>query len=287
MNVVLMVLSLTISFMIRNTSPIGWPPILLYKIVRDGSFVPFLIAGFSVFLPVVFICVCIDSNYYGMANFPVLTAYNFVLANLTEGLSKFFGTQPATFYLFAFMPLIFTVAYPSVLLGILTYAKDKFTQRGGEPPYILIVTVFYIFVFSIIAHKEARFLLPVVPFCFLMLGYFLVKQIKSFRGGKCVNRFIKFYIWVAIIVELAMGAFFLFMQFRQWEILDYLQQKETSPHSIFTMQALDTPYYTWTHRHKYYDERGLETNRTIVYRSDKDPTYARRKKGEPIQILHD
>ena len=29
------------------------------------------------------------------------------------------------------------------------------------------------------------------------------------------------------------------------------------------------------------------TNRTIVYKGNKNPTYARRKQGIPIQILHD
>ena len=53
------------------------------------------------------------------------------------------------------------------------------------------------------------------------------------------------------------------------------------------MQALDTPYYTWTHRHKYLDAEGKSKNRTIVYRADKNPTYARRREGVPTPILHD
>jgi GPI mannosyltransferase 3 len=210
---------LTVSFMIRNTSPIGWPPMLLIKIVRDRSLVPFLIAGVAVFIPVVLLSIGVDSFYYGQ--FPVVTAYNFVQANLAEGLSKYFGTEPFHFYVLAVMPLIFTVAYPSVLAAFYVYGRDKIqVAKGGEPPYMLHLSAFYLLVFSTIQHKEPRFLLPIVPFCFLMLGYFLAKIIKG--SGNCMGKFLKFYIWLAIIVELAMAAFFLKMQFRNWEPLAYL-----------------------------------------------------------------
>lgn len=53
------------------------------------------------------------------------------------------------------------------------------------------------------------------------------------------------------------------------------------------MQAFNTPYYTSTHRKHYTDEKGNLSNRTQVIRAHKDPTYARRKAGYPIQLLHD
>ena len=49
------------------------------------------------------------------------------------------------------------------------------------------------------------------------------------------------------------------------------------------MQKIDIPYYTWTHRRDYGEGR----NRTKVILFKKDPTYARRKYGTPLQILHD
>lgn len=274
---------LTVSFMIRNTSPIGWPPILLIKILKDGSLVPLLFAGVFVFLPVVALSVIVDSFYYGMSDFPVVTAYNFVRANLAEGLSKYFGTEPFYFYLLAVMPLIFTVAYPSSLLAPIIYGRDTLKSKG-QPPYMLILSGSYLLIFSIIAHKEPRFLLPIVPLIFLMIGYFIAKYIKTtpkLRG------FITFYIWVAIVVEIVMAVFFLNMQFRNWEVFAHLQSKEAAPHSVFTMQALDSPVYSWTHRHRYLDADGNQMNRTIVYRANKNPTYARRKQGVPIPILHD
>jgi len=123
-NIIILTAALTVGFMMRNTSPIGWPPILAIKIWRDRSLIPFIIAGITIFIPTVCLCILIDSFYYGMKDFPVLTSYNFMRANLTEGLSKFFGTEPVHFYLFAVLPLIFTVAYPSFLAGLVVYPRD-------------------------------------------------------------------------------------------------------------------------------------------------------------------
>jgi surface polysaccharide O-acyltransferase-like enzyme len=89
-----------------------------------------------------------------------------------------------------------------------------------------------------------------------MLGYFLAKMIK--QSGKKGKKLITFYLCLAIFVEVIMGLFFLNFHFRNWEVPAYLYSKEIAPHSIYTMQALDTPYYTWTHRHKYLNAEGKE-----------------------------
>lgn len=52
------------------------------------------------------------------------------------------------------------------------------------------------------------------------------------------------------------------------------------------MQAYAAPYSSWTHRKNYLNLDGTMANRTIVYRADNNPTYARRRIGVPIQILH-
>ena len=276
-NIIILTAALTVGFMMRSTSPIGWPPVLAVKILRDKSLIPFIIAGITIFIPVVGLSILVDSFYYGMKDFPVLSSYNFMQANLTEGLSKYFGTEPVYFYVLIVLPQIFTVAYPSVLGGFIVYPKDQLSKwrAGGEPPYIFFLAAFYLAVFSLIAHKEHRFLLPIVPFCALMLGYFIAKLIK--QSGSRIKKAITFYLCLAVFVEVVMGLWYLNFRHRNWEIAAYLQTKEAAPHSIYAMTAFDIPYYTWTHRHKYLDAQGKETNRTIVYRADNNPTYARRR----------
>ena len=243
--------------MIRNTSPIGWPPLLLFKVIYEGSLIPFIIAGFVVFLPVVGLSICADSFYYGMDSFPVITAYNFVKANLAEGLSLYFGSEHPTFYLFKVMPLFFQAFYPAVLLGFYFYGRDSLSSNVR--PYMLYLTASYLLVFSLIAHKETRFLLPVVPFCFLMAGHFLSKLVKRIaKSSMTTRRLVKLYLVVGITVELGMLAFSSTYLFRNWEVFAHLQAKEAAPHSVYCATGLAYPIYTWTHRHKYLDSNGNE-----------------------------
>jgi hypothetical protein len=64
---------ITLSFMMRSTSPIGWMPLLLIKIIYEGSFKPFLISGILIALPIMGLCTVIDSYYYGQLTITSLT----------------------------------------------------------------------------------------------------------------------------------------------------------------------------------------------------------------------
>ena len=67
-NTVIFTMLLTIGFMMRNTSPVGWIPLLIVKIIDDGAFLPFLTSGVFVAIPLIFAIVYIDSVYYMGAN---------------------------------------------------------------------------------------------------------------------------------------------------------------------------------------------------------------------------
>jgi hypothetical protein len=155
--------------MIRSTSPIGWPPLILIKIVKDRSWFPFLYAFFLVFIPVVFSTVAIDSYYYG--EFPVITSMNFMRVNVSEGLSKYYGKDPFYFYIVRTLPQFFTVAIPAVFFGYYSYLKDKLTISKDQVPYLAILSLSYLIIFSLIAHKEDRFMLPIIPFSALLGAY--------------------------------------------------------------------------------------------------------------------
>lgn len=92
----------------RNTSPVGWIPLLLVKIIDEGAFLPFLTSGIFVALPLIFVIVYLDSIYYMGANTSstgtsldtrdeakqfewTVTGYNFLKINVIDGLSKYFG----------------------------------------------------------------------------------------------------------------------------------------------------------------------------------------------------
>ena len=282
-NVVLMTAALTVSFMIRNTSPISWPLLILLKIVKDGAFLPILISGFVVFLPLICAFTLIDSLYFGMQHFPVITALNFFNVNLGEGLSNYFGTDPWYMYITGVFPLYFTASLPFVFLGIYSYGKDKLSvAKDGQPPYLLMISGCYIFVYSAISHKEPRFILPALPFIFMMMGYYTAKQVRdtNFKYKKLMTALIVIYG----VVELLLGTWYLTCRSRHWEAFTYLQTKPGAPHSIYAL-SIDAPYYTLTHRQKYLDDDNKEINRTKFIKLHRDPTFVRAKHGEPYPVL--
>ena len=104
---------LTLSFVVRCTSPLGWIACILIKIVVDRSFKPFITAALFVFIPLLGVSVAMDSCYFG--EFPVFTALNFLKINVLDAHSNFFGTAPWEYYLRCTFVDCFANAYPFLI----------------------------------------------------------------------------------------------------------------------------------------------------------------------------
>lgn len=81
------------------------------------------------------------------------------------------------------------------------------------------ITIFYVIVFSIIAHKEKRFMLPIVAFVFLVLGYLLVRKSRVWS-----KKLIKFIIWLSIIGEISIHLAY-YIHHNLWVMTDYMLVK--------------------------------------------------------------
>lgn len=108
---------ITLSFMMRNTSPVGWIPLLVMK-MYEGQLKSMIVSGVVVAVPIMGVCVALDSVYFGQLT---ITSYNFLRANVMEGLSKYYGVEPFHQYLLVYFPLFFTALFPLVLLGLWSY----------------------------------------------------------------------------------------------------------------------------------------------------------------------
>jgi phosphatidylinositol glycan class B len=96
-NIQLMTLSITIAFIVRSSSLIGWIPLALVKLLSDpfGYFLPILLAGLLVAVPTCVFSIGLDSLFYGRLTVP---QFNFVYYNVVENLSTFFGVSPTHYY---------------------------------------------------------------------------------------------------------------------------------------------------------------------------------------------
>ena len=143
---------ITISFIMRNTSPVGWIPLLLSKSYYY-SIVPFIISGIIIALPLLFICVYLDSIYYMHANTSstgtsldshdsnkqfewTITSLNFLKVNVLEGLSKYFGDHQFTEYILNFLPKdIFKGFFIFMVYGVYCHYNDMKVKR--QSPYMV------------------------------------------------------------------------------------------------------------------------------------------------------
>jgi hypothetical protein len=108
---------------------------------------------------------------YGRFTIP---AWNFIEFNVLSSGSANFGVNPFYYYLTEGIPPVLTLAtLPLVLLlweKLQDLFRDKKRPRSVEEQrntpktdVLLYVAVFYVVFHSFIAHKEHRFLLPVLP----------------------------------------------------------------------------------------------------------------------------
>lgn len=184
--------------------------------------------------------------------------------NIVEGLSKFFGTEPFWYYLFAYAPAIFTVMFPAFILSVWTHLQTMKSKR--KPAYLAYYNIFYILVFSAIPHKELRFLLPIVPFAFIMIAELLTQSMK--RGSIIARLSVKIFVVVEILVA---GVLMNFHQ-RDWEVANYLTRVKGSPvHSIYIQDRYKAAHYSWFHE--------MDTKIDLV---NYNPMFARVKVNDPL-----
>ncbi|XP_059089161.1 GPI mannosyltransferase 3-like [Tigriopus californicus] len=157
---------ISLSFQIRPTTAILWLPLVLHHCYRvrrrPWKFVSTMV------LPAVLtltLAMGIDSLVYGKwTNVP----WNFFQLNVLQDIGSFYGTHPWHWYISQGLPATLT---PFIILPFLW----SLFQRRLEPlpaklrPLGMAVT-FALIVYSLLPHKEFRFILPLIPILILLIG---------------------------------------------------------------------------------------------------------------------
>ena len=100
---ILMIFAITIAFIIRSSSLIGWIPLAIAFIFSSNSYICIIynileiLKGFIfVTIPLMFFSIGMDSYFYGKFTFP---QFNFIYLNIFENLSANFGVESHLYYL--------------------------------------------------------------------------------------------------------------------------------------------------------------------------------------------
>ena len=99
-NLGLMTLAISVAFMIRSSSLVGWIPLALAKIFSTKNtaqnLVALIQAGIFITVPTIIFSIAMDSMFYGKFTIPQI---NFVYINVVENLSVKFGVDPWFYYI--------------------------------------------------------------------------------------------------------------------------------------------------------------------------------------------
>lgn len=112
----------------------------------------------------------IDRYFYGYWTIPVL---KFLKFNFTSPLSKFYGVSPWHFHLLQSVPLLCGYTLPLFLHSIMTHLSDKHFSSILKNPFfqLKIVVLINIVVFSVLPHKEFRFIYALQPIFTLLTAF--------------------------------------------------------------------------------------------------------------------
>uniref|UniRef100_A0A0C9R2P7 Mannosyltransferase n=1 Tax=Fopius arisanus TaxID=64838 RepID=A0A0C9R2P7_9HYME len=144
---------------IRPTMAITWMPLCTYHILTTSRHpLKTLLQYAIVALMTLTYSILIDTYCYGHF---VFTQWEFFKANILNNIAGFYGTHSIHWYLTSALPVLLGVYV--LYLPIATYQILK-NYKINSREFILLFTILWtISVYSLLEHKEFRFILPILP----------------------------------------------------------------------------------------------------------------------------
>lgn len=233
---------------VRPTAVITWLPLCVYHLKKTEyplweillkKYVPIGITVFG-------LCTAVDSYAHGSL---IFTPYEFFKYNVYHNVGEFYGSHPWYWY--------FNVGLP-VVLGILTFPflfaiveTVRYSKVFPARKWLLISITTTLVVFSLLSHKEFRFVLPLLPMCLYICCDYLS------RWSKKPSSITLWVISIVLIVSNAVPALYL-SQVHQRGSLDvmpklseiahtYKDEANNNANILFLMPCHSTPYYSHIH----------------------------------------
>ena len=91
----LMTWFITLAFILRSSSLIGFLPMILGLLTDLGYFMPLIFSALYIAVPTMLVSAAIDSYYYGGL---VCPQFNFVVQNVVYNIASTFGVSPWYYY---------------------------------------------------------------------------------------------------------------------------------------------------------------------------------------------
>ncbi|KAG0280015.1 glycosylphosphatidylinositol anchor biosynthesis [Linnemannia gamsii] len=138
----------------------GW---LLLRLVRQGRWASIIYTGLNVTIiggGAIVASAVLDKNL--LYNEWIWTPINFLRVNVLEGISLFYGSSPWHWYLSQGLPILFGIYIPLVLIGSYHAFQANTGINAALKRQVLYLSLWVVFVYSALQHKEWRFLYPIL-----------------------------------------------------------------------------------------------------------------------------
>lgn len=235
-----------LSCAIRPTSAIVWLYIGILHFYETKDKIRFLIFDVLPIGTIVLIATCLlDCWMYGSW---VFVPMNFLKFNFFSAGGDYYGTHPWHWYFTQGFPAIVYTFLPISVAGVWL---SKEWRLAGLIGWVLGV-------YSLLGHKEFRFVLPVLPITLMFSGYLLAEidkpdfpQRKLGKSDKA-QKWKYFMVFGLLITNIPAALYTSLVHQRGSEAVMIFLAREADKHQVqsvtFLMQCHATPYYASLHR---------------------------------------
>ncbi|XP_078037655.1 phosphatidylinositol glycan anchor biosynthesis class B [Augochlora pura] len=226
----------------RPTAAVLWLPLCIYHFCTSSKRLT-LIGQYSA---ITIICctssILLDSFFY---NTLVVSPWEFFRVNVLYKIGDFYGTNHLLWYIFCGLPILLGLYYIVFLLCIWQIMKHPACFHRQT---VMLFTIGWtILVYSLLPHKEFRFLLPLLP----MLIYICTSctfrlNEKSARTGR------KIFVALLLISNIVPGFYFSMIHQRgSLDVMNILRKEITATNDktdiLFLTPCHATPLYSHLH----------------------------------------
>lgn len=106
------------------------------------------------------VAVSIDTYAHGSL---ILTPIEFLKVNVIEDIGTFYGYHPWHWYFTTGLPTILGISTPIFLFAVAQTLRTP--KEYPERVVLLVAVAFTLAIYSLLPHKEFRFILPLLPIC--------------------------------------------------------------------------------------------------------------------------
>jgi uncharacterized membrane protein len=159
-----------------------------------------------------------------------------------ENVSAIFGVSPPTEYLYKTLPHALNFIGFFTVAGILNNINE--CRHKQEFPFFVVLVFTYTLAFSMIPHKEDRFIVPVMPYLLILAGDFMYKQMKRYGRGVAI------LLLVAVAYEVVIQTAYYMCENKHYRPLTDIMRTDPAPHQLYHSNRYDVPLHSLIHTHQ-------------------------------------